>query len=159
MILVWLFACDGGPCTNGELTKVSTALGQVSREMRQPLAAQGLVEACEFPEPVEQALQGVANGMPGTVEMFDRKVAVDAPELWAAACPGGPAALAEAMSMPSTQARRKLHETCQLQRYGWDSSTFASAGGPMVLPIVLSHAMEGEQGFPRTVVLDALAGL
>lgn len=157
VLLLGLIGCSSGPCTG--LRELTSALGMVSAQDRRPMAAQGLAEMCELPEPVEAALGQVAFGVSGAERMADMKVAADAPELWAAACPGGPAALASSMQLADRDARISLHKACELERYGWSESAFAGGRGAVVLPIVLAHLLAGERAIDRSVALDALAGI
>lgn len=159
MILLLAVACSSGPCRDGDLKKVSEALGVVDAHYRQPLAAQGLVEACDLPAPVAEGLTGIARGMPGMGAMLDAKVAADAPDLWSAACPGGPGALADSMRAGGPDGRRALYAACALDRHGWGADAFAKASGPVVLPIVLAHLMADEAPFHRDLAITALAGL
>lgn len=159
MILLLAVACSSGPCRDGDLKKVSEALGAVDPAYRQPLAAQGLVEACDLPAPVSAGLTAIAQGMPGMTAMVDARVAADAPELFAAACPGGPGALAESMRLAGPDGRRSLYAACALDRHGWGADGFAKANGPVVLPIVLAHLLADEPPFHRDLAITALAGL
>lgn len=155
-VVFFLLGCSSGPCS--ELGKVTSALGQVPDHLRTQLVAQGLAEQCELPPPVREGLLGVAQGMPGMTRMVDLRVASEAPELWAAACPGGPAALASSMQLRDADARRALHTDCALGRHGWSADGFARARGPVVLPIVLAELLKSESAMNRSLLLDALAG-
>ncbi len=157
--LATLSACASGPCSSSDLRKVNQALGSVPKQHHVQLAAQGLVESCTFPPPVAEALQAVAQVPPDMVRLVDVRVAADAPELWSAACPGGPGALATTMQAAPADGRRHLFEACALDRHGWSADRFARGNGPVVLPIVLAELMKGHSVLDRTVVLDALAGL
>ena len=160
-MLFWMVlgGCSSGPCDSGELKKVADAVAMVDARQRQQVAAMGLTEACTLPAPVIQGLNGVANGFPDSAALVDMRVAADAPELWLAACPGGPRTLAEAMRLAGPDARRKVHQECKLDRYGWGPDSFAKANGPLVLTVILAHELRDASAFSRDLTLNALAGL
>ncbi len=158
LVLLGLWGCSSGPCDDGQLARVSEAIGSVSAEHRVQLASQGLAEACTLPEPIEKGLTGIPAAPPSMLPLLDLQVAAEAPEVWKAACPGGPEVLADVATKVDREARQRIWSGCELEKKGWSEAKFTSATGARALPVMLEHLLADERAFDRRMAIDALAG-
>jgi hypothetical protein len=158
LVVLGLAGCSSGPCDDAQLSEVTRALGSVSAEFRVQLASQGLAEACTLPDPIERGLTGIPAAPPTLLPMLDLQVAAEAPEVWKAACPGGPEVLADAATKSDGDARERIWSACDLAAKGWPKDKYLSASGARALPVMLEHLLADEREFDRRMVIDAIAG-
>jgi hypothetical protein len=144
------------------VAKVLEALPQVAEDQQATLAAVGLSEACPRAGAFSEITGQLGAVMPEQRALVDARLALEDPAAWLAACPGGPGALAAAMTLAPAERAASLWKSCALAERAWfDAAEWAGLRGPVVVPLVAAKPLTDSglsAGEVRTLV-RALAGL
>ncbi len=156
VIVLLATGCGGGPCKSS-FKEQAIALTSLPAEYHQEAAASVLVHHCEFPAPLKDTLEKLSSAPPSMRPMLESKVAVDAPELWTAACAGGHDALAESMKMPRAEGRKHIYKACNVEALGFATEEEFAGASFIVTPLIASKQLG--QSMEARFVIRGLAGL
>jgi hypothetical protein len=163
LVVLWTtMAAAAAPCDRAEVAKVLEALPQVSEEQQATLAAVGLSEACPRAGAFAEAAGRLAAVMPEQRALVDARLALDDPAAWIAACPGGPSALAAAMTLAPAERAASLWKSCALAERGWfEAAEWGRLRGWVVVPLVAAKPLtdSGVSAAEVRTLVRALAGL
>jgi hypothetical protein len=162
--VIWLLlaAAQAGPCDLSHANDVQEALTLMAPDQRVALAAAWLAEDCALPPALDKGLADLANVMPEQRPLVAARTTAADPDLLLRACPGGPAAFAEAGQATRQAARVILYDRCQLARHGVvDRAEFlAATGGEPMLLVLVAEALGAQRSEPALRdALRALAGV
>ena len=149
-------------CPRPALEEGRATLRSMRPELQAGAAAQVLARACTWPAGVQQSLQVLPTTPADKLNTIDRQMAASAPDVWAAACPGGLDTVANAVTLGPTQGHALVHEACAVEELGVGTrDEYAGARGSMLLPVIVAWTLH-QEGHNPDLVRDyarALAGL
>lgn len=157
-LLLAITACSSGPCESS-FKDQAIALTTLPKQYHQEAAAQVLANECELPEALSSTLKQLSSAPPGMRPMLESKIAVDAPELWTAACAGGHDALAASLQMPREEGRKHLYEACGVAELGFASEEEFAKASSVVTPLIVSALLADAPAMETRFVVRGLAGL
>jgi len=157
LLLILILAAPPAACDADGLKKVEAVLSQVQVEHQQHLAFAGVREACTLHPALDQAAQASYNFAPQEAALMEARAVAAAPELWMAACPGGPRLVAQLIALAPNQRAAPLYEGCNLKRFGISAAAYLQPK-PSLLGILLAHQVHPfEAQAPH--LIPALLGL